>query len=109
MTFTMTCTVFWIVMKITAYDFNFVTFAYTFLHASIVFVKLNQIKTEYKKLMLFHHPDKGGDIHSYNHIQTAFEILSDENERIYYDKWRNSHLNIPYKIWRESFAKMVVA
>merc|ERR1719215_1425728 len=44
------------------------------------------IKKAYRKLCLKHHPDKGGDEHTFKEINAAYEILSDEKKRSLYDK-----------------------
>lgn len=46
----------------------------------------NEIKKSYKKLCLQHHPDKGGDQASFQKIQKAYEVLSDERKRSIYDQ-----------------------
>ena len=46
----------------------------------------NEIKKNYKKLCLQHHPDKGGDQASFQKIQKAYEVLSDERKRSIYDQ-----------------------
>ena len=45
-----------------------------------------QIKKAYHKLALKEHPDKGGDEDKFKKIQTAYEILSDEEKRPIYDQ-----------------------
>jgi len=46
----------------------------------------NEIKKAYRKMALTHHPDKGGDIEEFKHIQKAYEILSDDQRRTIYDQ-----------------------
>ena len=46
----------------------------------------NAIKKSYKKLCLQHHPDKGGDQATFQKIQKAYEVLSDERKRSIYDQ-----------------------
>jgi len=46
------------------------------------------IRQSYKKLVLKHHPDKGGDIKTFQKIQEAYECLSDDNTRAQYDNTR---------------------
>ena len=45
----------------------------------------NEIRKQYKKLCLTHHPDKGGKAEEFQKIQHAYEILSDNNKRHLYD------------------------
>lgn len=45
------------------------------------------IKKAYRKLCLKHHPDKGGDEHTFKEINAAYEILSDEKKREVYDQY----------------------
>lgn len=44
------------------------------------------IKRAYNKLMLVHHPDKGGDVSVFEEIKTAYDVLSDTDLREEYDK-----------------------
>ena len=46
----------------------------------------NEIRKQYRKLCLTHHPDKGGNPQSFQKIQKAYEILSDENKRNIYNQ-----------------------
>lgn len=45
----------------------------------------DDIKKAYRKLVLVHHPDKGGDEEQFKIICESYEILSDPNKRMYYD------------------------
>ena len=45
----------------------------------------NEIRKQYKKLCLTHHPDKGGDAANFQKIQKAYEVLGDEKKRQLYD------------------------
>ena len=45
----------------------------------------DEIKRSYKKLILKHHPDKGGKVESFINVKNAYDILSDENKRQQYD------------------------
>lgn len=44
-----------------------------------------QIKKAWRKLLLKHHPDKGGDAAKFREIQEAYEVLSDPEKRRVYD------------------------
>ncbi|KAG2210884.1 hypothetical protein INT47_000038 [Mucor saturninus] len=58
-----------------------------------------QIKTEYKRLALLHHPDKlsqSNNSNEFNRIKAAYDIVGDPNLRAKYDRWRNSSLLIPF-------------
>ena len=46
-----------------------------------------EIKKAYRKLSLKHHPDKGGDEHTFQEINAAYEVLSDEDKRKKYDRF----------------------
>jgi DnaJ family protein A protein 2 len=46
-----------------------------------------EIKRAYRKLAVIHHPDKGGDEHTFKEINAAYEILSDSAKRAKYDKY----------------------
>jgi DnaJ-class molecular chaperone len=48
----------------------------------------DEIKKAYRKLANQHHPDKGGDTNRFQQIQSAYEILSDNNRRTQYDAER---------------------
>ena len=45
----------------------------------------NEIKKQYRKLCLTHHPDKGGKAEEFQKIQKAYETLSDSQKRQMYD------------------------
>lgn len=45
----------------------------------------NTIKKAYRKLASKHHPDKGGDAEEFKKIQTAYDTLSDPQQRAQYD------------------------
>jgi DnaJ-class molecular chaperone len=49
----------------------------------------DQIKKQYRKLSLEHHPDRGGDAEIFKKINEAYETLSDENNRRGYDQRMN--------------------
>lgn len=42
-------------------------------------------KKAYRKLSISHHPDRGGDPYMFDQIRMAYEILSDDQQRTYYD------------------------
>lgn len=44
------------------------------------------IKKAHRKLVIEHHPDKGGDAEQFKQIQHAYEILSDDRKRAVYDQ-----------------------
>lgn len=48
----------------------------------------DEIRKEYRKLALKHHPDKGGSEEEFKKISEAYETLSDENKRKEYDTKR---------------------
>lgn len=48
----------------------------------------DEIKQAYRRLANQHHPDKGGDTNKFQQIQSAYEILSDEQRRAQYDAER---------------------
>tara|TARA_Y100000389_G_C17470594_1_gene530215 strand:- start:7629 stop:8684 length:1056 start_codon:yes stop_codon:yes gene_type:complete len=47
----------------------------------------DEIKKAYRRLAMKHHPDKGGDENKFKQITEAFEVISDEQKRMYYDKF----------------------
>ena len=48
----------------------------------------DEIKKAYRKLANQHHPDKGGDTNQFQQIQSAYDILSDNQRRAQYDAER---------------------
>jgi DnaJ-class molecular chaperone len=45
----------------------------------------DEIKSAYKKLALKNHPDRGGNKDTFQKIQQAYEVLSDDKRRSEYD------------------------
>ncbi|OWF43166.1 dnaJ homolog subfamily C member 12-like [Mizuhopecten yessoensis] len=62
-----------------------------------------QINTEYKILALECHPDKNPADHTavekFARLQKAKEVLSDQEMRKKYDKWKNSGIAMSYDQW----------
>lgn len=50
---------------------------------------IEEIKKNYKKLAVEHHPDKGGDANKFKEISNAYSILSDPQKRAEYDSPNN--------------------
>jgi len=46
---------------------------------------LARIKAAYRKLAMLCHPDQGGDPDEFKEIQEAYDVLSDEAQRLHYD------------------------
>ena len=49
-----------------------------------------QIREAYKTLVRKEHPDKGGNAEKFKKIQKAYDILSDDEKRVYYDQTGDS-------------------
>ena len=49
------------------------------------FSTFEEIKKNYKNLMLEYHPDKGGDSEKFKQIKEAFELMKDSNSKKLYD------------------------
>merc|ERR1712137_1212052 len=47
----------------------------------------SEIKKAYRKLVVKHHPDKGGDPEKFKEITRAYEVLSDSDKRSKYDRF----------------------
>lgn len=45
-----------------------------------------EIKAAHRRLVLAHHPDRGGDKDAFAEIQTAYDLLSDPEKRREFDK-----------------------
>jgi len=62
-----------------------------------------QIRAEYRNLALRFHPDKttknDKDDAAFEQIQRAYAVLSDSARRALYDRWRMSHLQIPFEVF----------
>ena len=48
----------------------------------------DEIKKAYRKLAMQHHPDKGGDTNKFQEIQSAYDVVGDEQKRAQYDAER---------------------
>jgi DnaJ-class molecular chaperone len=46
----------------------------------------DEIKRAYRRLAAQHHPDKGGDTAEFQRIQSAYDVVGDENRRKAYDQ-----------------------
>ena len=49
---------------------------------------MNILKKQYHKMCFKHHPDKGGCSDKFKLIQEAYEVLSDDNKRNSYDRYK---------------------
>jgi len=47
---------------------------------------ISEVRKQYKKMCLSHHPDKGGSVEVFQGIQRAYEVLSDERKKAIYDQ-----------------------
>lgn len=68
----------------------------------------DEIKKAYRKLASKHHPDKGGDTNTFQEIQGAYDVLSDEEKRRQYDQFGHSQpggqqYHDPFAHMREHF------
>ena len=63
-----------------------------------------EIKQSYKKLVLQHHPDKGGNVEEFKKIQEAYETLRNPEKRMNYDRPPQSHIHINFS---NGFANIV--
>lgn len=62
----------------------------------------DDIKKSYRKLILEHHPDKGGNAERFKEIQKAYEILSDQKTKREYD---NNHQSLKMN---DTYHKIIV-
>lgn len=46
-----------------------------------------EIKKAYRKLAHLHHPDKGGDPEKFKEISEAYQVLSNKDKRVQYDRY----------------------
>tara|TARA_Y100000389_G_scaffold85335_1_gene82048 strand:+ start:18148 stop:19308 length:1161 start_codon:yes stop_codon:yes gene_type:complete len=53
----------------------------------------DEIKKAHRKLVLKHHPDKGGDSERFKKIQAAYDVLSDSEKKQQYDNFGLDGLN----------------
>ena len=65
---------------------------------------ISEIKKAYRKLVVIHHPDKGGDPEKFKEITTAFETLSDPKKKENYDKFGESNGGNPGDIFSQMFS-----
>jgi len=49
------------------------------------YCSFDDIKQQYRKLSMIHHPDLGGDVEKFKRIKFAYEVLSDPERRKQYD------------------------
>jgi len=57
---------------------------------------MDDIKKAFRKMSIKHHPDKGGDMEQFKNITRAYEVLSDEEQRLCYDAYGNSFHTLPF-------------
>lgn len=65
----------------------------------------DEIKKAYRKHVMTHHPDKGGDTEKFKSIQNAYEILSDSEKRANFDNPPPPHGGFPADIFAHMFAQ----
>lgn len=63
----------------------------------------DEIKKAYRKLAMQHHPDKGGDTNKFQEIQTAYNILSNEQSRAQYDLERSGRSHTRFSFNGQEF------
>lgn len=59
------------------------------------------IKQSFRKLSIKHHPDKGGDPKLFNELREAYEVLSDQDKRKYYDLGGQQLVKNVETAWKE--------
>lgn len=64
----------------------------------------DEIKQSYRKLARENHPDKGGDKERFQNIQSAYEVLSDDNKRREYDMPQGPPDGFPFPFPQAGFA-----
>jgi len=64
------------------------------------------LKKNYHKMCLKHHPDKGGDVNHFKLIQEAYEVLSDDNKRTLYNRYKRFSFLKDYNFTDEELQEM---
>ena len=64
------------------------------------------LKKQYHKMCLKYHPDKGGDGNHFKLIKEAYEILSDDNKRTMYDRYKRFSFLKEYNFTDEEFQEI---
>lgn len=59
------------------------------------------IKKAYRKLAAKHHPDRGGDTGTFQHISAAYDILSDPQKKAHYDAELNGYGGTQFRFTSE--------
>jgi molecular chaperone DnaJ len=62
-----------------------------------------EIKKQYRKLALEHHPDKGGNEDTFKKISEAYDVIGDESKRNQYDNQRRNPFGQHGSIFDEFF------
>jgi DnaJ-class molecular chaperone len=56
------------------------------------FSMIEEVKTEYKKLMKINHPDKGGSAERFNSIKNSYKFLENvENKKLFDEKLKSKN------------------
>ena len=73
----------------------------------------DQIKKQYRKLAIQHHPDKGGDSEKFKAVAEAYSVLSDPGKKAQYDNpmpqfniYENSQFIDPNELFKQFFGNM---